>query len=99
MQSQSAPDPPADFRQPVRRQLRDVGKALVLGVIGVHRDDLVVTLALVEHAHDTNGARSQEAHGDDGLLHEHQHINGIAVLAQRLGHEAVVVRVPASQQV
>ena len=38
-----------DLGQAVLRQLRDVGEAAVLGVVGMHRDDLVVLLALVHH--------------------------------------------------
>eukprot|EP00983_Pelagomonas_calceolata_P074986 1152801-Pelagomonas_calceolata.AAC.5 len=47
----------------------------------------------VHHLHDANGSCTQEAHGHHGLLHQHQHVNGVAILAQRLGHKAIVVGV------
>jgi hypothetical protein len=39
----------------------------------------------------TNGPCPQEAHRHHRLLHQDQHINRVAVLAQGLGHKAVVV--------
>jgi len=54
---------------------------------------LVVLLPLVQHLHHPNGLRAQEAHGHDGLLHQHQHVQRVGVLAQRLGDEPVVVGV------
>lgn len=45
----------------------------------------------VNHLHHADGASSQEAHGHHWLLHQDQRIYGVTVLAQRLGHKAVVV--------
>ncbi len=42
-------------------ELGNVVKVFVLGVISVHGDDLVVTLALVKHLHHTDGLGAQEA--------------------------------------
>ena len=59
---------PPDLVQPVLGQLADVLEVAVLGVVGVHGDDLVVALALVDHLHHADGLGAEEGHRDDGLL-------------------------------
>lgn len=50
-------------------------------------------LALVEHSHDADGLGAEEREGHDGLLHQHQDVQRIVVLAVGAGDEAVVVGV------
>ncbi len=80
---------PPDLCQAVWRQLRDVCEVPKLWVIRVHCDDLVILLPLIQHLHDADGLGAQEAHGHHWLLHQHQDIQRVRILAQRLGDEPV----------
>ena len=74
-------------------EIGNIGIIAIFGVIGVDSDNLVVLLALIEHAHDANGLGAEEGEGDDRLLHQDQDIQGIVVFAVGLRDEPVVVRV------
>ncbi len=76
------------------RQLRDVAPEIELGIVHMHRDDLVVRAFLVLHGDDADGVGPEEAERrDDRLPAQHEHVQRIAVLAVRPGQEAVVGRV------
>lgn len=62
------PNAPPDLQLAVLGQLRDAVEVPVLRVVGVHRDYLVVLLALVDHLEHANGLGAQEGHGHHRLL-------------------------------
>jgi hypothetical protein len=53
----------------------------------------VVLFALVDHGHEPNGVRVDDGQRHYRFLGEHQHVEGIVTLGQRLRDEAVVRRV------
>jgi hypothetical protein len=77
----------------VGRELAEVVVVQVLGVVCADGDDLVVLLPLVDHGHEADSPGPEERAREDGLLHEHEHVHGVVVLAERARDEAVVVRV------
>ena len=77
----------------VTGQLIDVGVGGVLGIVDVDGDDLLVALAFVEHVEDADRPSAKDAHGHHRLLHPHQDVEGVVVLTEGLGDEAVVGRI------
>jgi hypothetical protein len=56
-------------------------------------DDLVVDALVVAHAHDADRARRDDAQRVHGALLQHEHVEGVAVVAVGARDEAVVGRV------
>ena len=83
----------AEHRQAVRRQLRGLAEAVELGVVDRDGEDLVVLLAAVDHRHQADRPRVHQRQRRDGLLAEHQHVERVVVLGERLRDEPVVGRV------
>ena len=65
----------------------------VLGVLQGHADDLLVVLAIVDHAHHAYGPHDHQAQRLHGLLHEDEHVERVAVVAQGPGNKPLVGRV------
>ena len=84
---------PPQHRQPVRRHLGRFAVAVELGSSRRDGDDLVVLLARVDHRHQADRAGVDERERDDRLLAQHQHVERVVVLGERLRDEAVVGRV------
>src|SRR5690606_17775786 len=61
-------------------------------VTGGHAQHLVVTAGLVAHAEHAEGAAADETAGERRLLEQHERVERVAVLAERVLDEAVVVR-------
>ncbi len=76
--------------QLVRGELVDVMVAVELGVIDVDGDDFVIHLVLVFHGHQADGAGGDEAEGGDGFGTEDEDVEGVAIVGEGLGDEAVV---------
>src|SRR5262245_61213930 len=79
-----------ELPETMRGQLRDVPVVLVLGIVDVDRDDLVVLPLLVPHRQHPDRLRAQDAERQHGLLTQHQHVKGVAVVAEGLRQEAIV---------
>src|SRR5918997_4764440 len=82
--------------QLIEAMLGQLVEALVGAVLGVFEgdaDDLLVVLAVVDHVHHAYGPNDQKAQRLDGLLHEHEHVERVAVVAQGPGNKPVVGRV------
>jgi hypothetical protein len=70
-----------------------VGVVRERGIAHADRDDLVVDALVVAHAHHANCARLNDRQRIHRLLSEHQHVERIAVVAERSRDESVVRRV------
>jgi len=68
-------------------------QVLLPRVAGRDADDLVVAALLVGHPEHADRAAADQAAGEGGLLHQHQGVQRIAVLAQSVLDEPVVGRV------
>ena len=81
---------PMHLVQHVSRQLLDIAIVRDRFIAIGHGDDLVVLLALVDHAHHADDLRVDEAEGLHLGRAEHQNVEGIVVVAVGLRDEAVV---------
>ena len=81
-----------DLGQQARRQVREVERVLPAGLRRRDAQDLGVGAGLVLHPHEADGPGLDPHPGEDGVLEEHEGVERIAVLAQRVGQEAVVGR-------
>mmetsp|Transcript_9662 Transcript_9662/g.20041 ORF Transcript_9662/g.20041 Transcript_9662/m.20041 type:complete len:238 (-) Transcript_9662:42-755(-) len=84
---------PADLRQPVGGQLRQVTVVLELGVVDADGHHLVVLVPLVQDTHDADGLGADHRHGGHRHLCHNQDLNGLAILLHGAGNEAEVVGV------
>ena len=75
------------------RDVVDVAQVLQTRVLGGHAEDLVVAAGLVGHPEHADRAAADQAAGERRLLEDHEGVEGVAVLAERLLDEAVVGRV------
>src|SRR5215203_886210 len=75
---------------PVRGKLFVVLEIPVLRVVEVDTNDLLVVLALVHHVHHPYRAHPHDTQGLDGLLHHHEQVEGVVVVAQGARDKAVV---------
>ena len=66
---------------------RDVEKARIRAA---HGKDLLVAFAAVHHHHHADGAHLLQASGEARLIHQHQNVERVAVVAQRTRQETVV---------
>src|SRR5262245_34290094 len=72
---------------------KDLGAILYLAVQRValgDGQDFFVLLALVNHAQHADGADFHQASGKARRLHQHQHVQRVAIQTQRRGDETVV---------
>src|SRR5688572_17395186 len=65
----------------------------VLGIIHVDSDDLVVLALLVPHAQHADRLGAQHAQRHHGLLTKYQHVQRIAIVAERAREKSVVRRI------
>ena len=79
--------------QPVRRHFRRFAVGVELGVFRGDGDDLVILLPRIDHGHEPDGTRVDDGQRNHGFLAQHQHIDGVVILRQRLRNEAVVRRI------
>jgi hypothetical protein len=79
-----------DLLEHVGVDLGEVPDVLVAGVVLSDAENLLVAEALVEHLEDADGADLHDATGEAGSVDEHEAIEGIAVVAEGAGDEAVV---------
>jgi hypothetical protein len=68
----------------------DVLDVVPARIAGGHADDLGVGAGIVLHPEDADGSASHPAAGERGLLQDHQRVERIAVLAERVVDVAVV---------
>ena len=82
-----------DLAEHVRIDLGEVPDVLVARVAFADAKDLLVAEALVEHLEDTDGANLHDATGEAGGVDENEAVEGVAVVAEGAGDEAVVAGV------
>lgn len=70
--------------------LGEVPDIFVAGVVFAHTEDLLVAEALVEHFQHTDGADLHDAAGKAGRVDEDETVDGVAVVGEGAGDEAVV---------
>ena len=62
-------------------------------IVDAHGDDLVVAALVVDHAQPAERPRAHDRQRLDGLLHQHEDVERIAVVGVRARDEPVVRRV------
>lgn len=82
-----------DLLEHVGVDLGEIPDILVARVVLADAEDLLVAEALVEHLEDTDGADLHDAAGEAGSVDEDEAVEGIAVVAEGAGDEAVVAGV------
>ena len=87
-----------DFQAVELRHVVDLGAPGGALVGGGNAQDLVVAALLVAHAEHAERAAADHAAGEGGLLEEHQGVQRVAVLAQGVVDEAVVIRVTSGRE-
>jgi carboxypeptidase family protein len=80
----------AEHEQAVRRHLRSLAVGVELGILGRDGDDFVILLAGVDHGHQADSAGVNDGQGDDRFLAQHEYIERVVVLGERLRNETVV---------
>jgi hypothetical protein len=81
------------FVEDVLRQLFDVVIHIVVRVIKRYSNDLIVSVAVIEHTDDTDGVALDEGEGDQGLRTKDENIEWVIIVGIGTGDEAVVRRV------
>jgi hypothetical protein len=76
----------------------EVGDLGVARVVGLDADELGVGPGVVGHPEDAHRASRDPAPGEGRLLEQHEGVERVAVLSQRVGHEAVVRRVDRGRE-
>ena len=67
------------------------GLVLIEGGIGAGNGDyLIVKGSAVDHSHNSNGANANERKGNDGLIAQNEHVEGVSVVRVCTGNKAVV---------
>ena len=79
-----------DLLEHVGVDLGEVPDVFVAGVVLADAEHLLVAEALVEHLEDTDGANLHDATGEAGGVDENEAVEGVAVVTEGAGDEAVV---------
>ena len=79
-----------DFTQALGRQCKNRGLVRIIGIVDVHSNDLIITLALVPHLHQPYRLGCQDRQRHDRLLPKHQHIERVVILGVGLWDETIV---------
>ena len=82
-----------DLLEHVGVDLGEVPDVFVAGVALADAENLLVAEALVEHLEDADGADLHDAAGEAGGVDEDEAVEGVAVVAEGAGDEAVVAGV------
>ena len=77
----------------MRSPVEAIVDATVAGIGGRDAQHLGVGSGLVRHPEDADRSYVDVTSGEGRFVQEHQHVEWVAVLGERLGHEAVVGRV------
>jgi hypothetical protein len=80
----------SDLLEHVGVDLGEVPDVFVAGVVLADAEDLLIAEALVEHLEDADGADLHDATGEAGGVDEDEAVEGVAVVAEGAGDEAVV---------
>ena len=80
----------SDLAEHVGVDLGEVPDVLVARIVLPDAEDLLVAEALVEHLEDAYGAHLHDAAGEAGGVDEDEAVEGVAVVAESAGDEAVV---------
>jgi hypothetical protein len=78
------------LRQPVVRQIFEVGHLRKARIGGRDAKDLFIYLVFILNEEDTDRPNVNAAAGESGLFHEDEHVKRIAVGGERAGNEPVV---------
>ena len=81
---------PAQHDEAMRWHLRSLTVAVEFGVFRCHRDDLVISLAGIDHGHQADGAGMNDGQGYDRFLAKHKNIQWVVVFRQGLRNEPVI---------
>jgi hypothetical protein len=76
-----------DFAHAMSRQFKNRVVVCIIGIVDVHSNDLIITLALVPHLHQPYRLGRQDRQRHDGLLTKHQHIERIVIFGVGLWDE------------
>ena len=87
-----------DFQAVELRHVVDLGTPGGALVRGGNAQDLVIAALLVAHAEHAERAAADHAAGEGGLLEEHQGVQRVAVLAQGVVDETVVIGVTSGRE-
>ena len=71
----------------------EVVEPVRVGIAGGDREDLLVRGAAIHQVEQADRARVDQAPGEHRDGHEHEHVERVAVVAQRAGQETVVARI------
>ena len=77
----------------MRVNIRVVPHIVIAGIVFPHRQHLFVQDALVQHLQQADGAHLLHAAGKARPRHQHQHVQRVAVVAQRGRNKAVIAGV------
>ena len=83
----------SDLLEHVGIDLGEVPDVLVAGVVLADAEDFFVAEALVEHLEDSDGADLHDAAGEAGSVDQDEAVEGVAVVTEGAGNEAVVAGV------
>jgi hypothetical protein len=83
----------SNFLQHVRINLGIVPDVAVTRIVLAYGEDLLVENPLVEHLKQADGAHLHHAAGKTRCIHQYQHIERVAIIAQGRWHKAVVAGV------
>src|SRR6187402_163368 len=79
-----------DLFQLMRMNLLIAVNVEITGIRASHRQNLLVTFAVVDHIHQANRSDGLNATRETGCVHEHEDVQRIAVIPQRRGNKAIV---------
>src|SRR3989344_3101862 len=82
-----------DLLQRMPIDVREVLDALPAPIFDWHADYLVIVLARIDHFHQRDGANSNEYAWRDREGGEHEHIDGVTIVPESLGDEAILDRI------
>jgi hypothetical protein len=82
-----------DLLEHMRVDLGEVPDVLVAGVVLSDAENLLIAEALVEHLENTDGPDLHDAAGEAGSVDEDEAVEGVAVVAEGAGDEAIVAGV------
>ena len=82
-----------DLKHTMWRQFKNRVVVRIIGIVDVHRNDLIINPALVPHLHQPYRFGRQDRQRHDGLLTKHQHIQRIVIFGVGLWDETIVRRI------